>query len=224
MAGFGFGNVGFVGALAYAGGGVVTPPPGPDRALQFIAASTGYASLTTPDTALTSATWAIRDRVRADAANGGGYVSSRASGSLDKAAFVYNFLANTFAFFDNNNSTGGSVYLPLTIATPPSAAYHLVEFIKDEVGLRAFLNGSPAGSLAVAFTLNASVADLILGQRNATGGGESNVTIASVREDEASVPTVTLELNEAAPGPYLNTGSDGGQLMVFPPAPISVLV
>ena len=224
MAGFGFGNVGFVGALAYAAGGVVTPPPGPDRALQFIAASTGYASLATPDTALSGTSWRIAYRVRPDAASGGGYVSSRANGGLDKAAIIYNFVANTFEFFDTNNSTGGTVRLALSTPTPPNGSYYEIAFTYDGATLRGFLNGSPAGSLTSVFTLNAIASVLVLGQRNTTGGGESNVTIASVREDEATTPTVKLELNEAAPGPYANTGSDGGQLMVFAPAPISVLV
>lgn len=224
MAGFGFGNVGFVGALAYAAGGVVTPPPGPNSALQFIAGSTGYAALNTPDTALSGANWSIAYRVRPDAASGGGYVSSRANGGLDKAAIIYNFVANTFEFFDTNNSTGGTIRMALSTPTPPNGSYYAIAFTYDGATLRAFLNGSPAGSLASVFTLNAIASQLIFGQRNNSGGGESNVTIDYVRETENGTPTVTLELNEAAPGPYANTGSDGGQMMVFAPAPISVLV
>ena len=199
-------------------------PPGPNRALQFIAGSTGYAALATPDTALTGTSWSISYRVRPDAASGGGYVSSRANGGLDKAAIIYNFVANTFEFFDTNNSTGGTVRLALSTPTPPNGSYYEIAFTYDGATLRAFLNGAPAGSLAAVFTLNPIASLLILGQRNNSGGGESNVTIDYVRETENGTATVKLELNEAAPGPYANTGSDGGALMVFTPAPISVPV
>ena len=221
MAGFGFGNVGFVGSLS---GAPVVVAPTVNRALQFIAGSTGYAALATPDTALTGTSWSIAYRVRPDAASGGGYVSSRANGGLDKAAIIYNFVANTFEFFDTNNSTGGTIRLALSTPTPPNGSYYAIAFTYDGATLRAFLNGSPAGSLASVFTLNAIASQLIFGQRNNSGGGESNVTIDYVRETESGTTTDSLELNEAAAGPYANTGSNGGALMVFTPAPISVLV
>ena len=224
MAGFGFNNVGFVAALSYAIGGITPPAPGINRALQFVAATTGYVSLTTPNAALGGASWSIRYRVRPDAATGGGYVSSRANGGADKAAIIYNFVANTLEFFDTNNSTGATVRLALATATPPNGSYYDVEFTYDGATLRGFLNGALSSSIPVVFTLNALVADLVLGQRNTSGGGESNVTIDYLRETENGAATVTMELNEAAPGPYVNTGSVGGQLMVFAPAPNSILV
>lgn len=220
MAGLGFSSVGFVGSL----GGAVVVAPATNRALQFVAGSTGYASLATPDAALSGTNWSMSCRVRPDAASGGGYVFSRASNLADKAALIYNFVGNTFEFYDTNNSTGGVVRLALTTATPPNGSYYLVAFTYDGATLRAFLNGSPAGSLAAVFTLSTIATQLMLGQRNDAGGGESNVSIDYIRETENGLATVTLELNEAAPGPYLNTGSAGGQLTIIAPAPLSVLV
>lgn len=225
MAGLGFGNVGFVGSLYYGAGGavVVTPPAAVNRALQFVVGSAGYATLATPNAALSGSSWAIRCRVRPDAAVSGGYVSSRSSGNADKAAIIYNYVANTFEFFDNNNSTGATIRLPLGTATPPNSTYYEVGFTYDGATLRGFLNGVLSSSLAAVFTLNSVAAALFFGQRN-NDGGEANITIDYLRETENGAATVTLELNEPSPGPYLNTGSYGGQLTLVAPNPVSVLV
>lgn len=194
-----------------------------NRALQFVASSPTYAYVAFPAAGLTGTSWSIRCRVRPDAANGGGYVLSHATGATDKAAIIYNFVANTFEFFDTGNSTGAAVRLAITTATPPNGTYYDVLFTYDGAVLRGFLNGVAAGSLSSVFTLNAIATNLLLGMRNTSGGNAANVTIDYVRETEGGAATMTLELNEATPGPYFNTGSYAGQLTTSSTAPTSVL-
>lgn len=220
MAGFGFGNVGFVGSL---GGGAAAAPASVNRALQFVAASSQYADLALPGaaTALSGATWSLEFRVRLDALAGGSYLISRApAGGNDQYAIFYNFVANKLEFFYGPNN----LRLALTTATPPATAYLTVLFAYNGTSLTGSLNGV----VDVTFTgaLAALTADGLLrfgARADASVNNPASVTLDYVKITNGGAVTVLADFNEAAP-PYANAGTAGGSFTLSTSAPTSILV
>lgn len=205
-----------------------------NRALQFVVTggvgSRADLTVAGTGTALSGTSWSRKMRLRIDAAvAGGSYLTARANGASDEHALIHNYAAdgaNVIAFFSNGpagNSTGGTIRLALTIATPPGPAFVLIEFTYDGATLRGFVDGAAAGSLATVMTLNAAPdLTLSLGARNNTGGAPSNLTIDYDILTVGTGQPVNLQLNEAAGGPYANTGTAGGTLTLTTPPPTSV--
>ncbi|GAB2865887.1 LamG-like jellyroll fold domain-containing protein [Hymenobacter ruber] len=192
--------------------------PLPNRGLQFAAGSQQYAVL--PDagsaTALSGTSWGLKVRDRPDS-GAAGYVLSRNNGTLNEYAIIYGFATNTFEFYSyQQNSTGGTIRLPLGTATPPGSFYE-VEFTYDGTTLRGYLNGVLSASLTASFTLNsAGTAGLLLSATMGTTATEYHLshTLDYLRLTRDSAAIVALELNEATP-PYANTGTAGGALALY---------
>lgn len=222
MAGFGFGNVGFVGSLTGGVASAPSPSAGVNRALQFVAASNQYVELNLPGlaTALTGSTWSIELRVRLDVTTGGDYLLSRTAGGFDEYAIIYNFVANTVEFYSEKN--GGR--LALTTATPPGPAYQTIKFVNDGTTLTGYLNGVAAGSRAASPITSAPDNLLRLGCRSdAAVSGSSSSTLDYFRLMENGVTTVSADFNETT-APYANTGTVGGSFTPSASPPTSVLV
>ena len=197
-----------------------------NRGLQFMVnptTGTGTPALLArpgTSTALTSMSWEIAVRV-AIIGNTTGYLFSRAVGDVDEYCFYY---ASGFLHFFANGNNIGTIDLAFSITTPPGSGLHTAVATYDGATVRVFLDGMPAGSVsapALSFPATAG-ATLAIGVRNDGGGGATSILVDYLRIIDNREIKVLLALDEAAPGPYLNTGTAGGQLAIGTPAPVSV--
>ncbi|MCC2546428.1 LamG domain-containing protein [Hymenobacter sp. BT175] len=191
-----------------------------NRALQFNGINQ-FATLPIGNfSVMLGAEWKITIRFRPDAVDDGYIiqkVGSSGGATGDIFSVLYGFVGSNLVSFWNfqRNNTGNSILVTLNTPCPPGAFYTVL-FHRIGDKLYGYLNGVLDVTYTSTFELlddpNFGL-DFAWSARNAGQGYEWQGTLDSVKIESDGATLLNLPLNEQS-GPFYNSGTAGGQLLL----------